>query len=422
MLFLFVPLLLGVITAPFAKPILLRSLEAPPQEFAEGLNATTFRLAILLAGTMLIWSYSMVIRGKDRLVLDPFPVDGADFPSVLAKRLLRQSLGLLLGAIALLTPVASAGHATAFWLAAGTLTGGWLVGIGVGFPLHLAAAKAATSESLEAVLHAIRGENPAMQAAWIYAPGVGLLLCGGGLTFATAATASALVHGSAPLGLLVPPAIGAVCFGFAGRLAHRHWYLASTLVREIDSAYAGLEDPDEAHIAYLEWSARWAPSRLRPHLLRAYRQGWRAMRPWTLAPVLGGGIAAVAGWSQAASAPNEALQISAFTILCAAAVALRMAVREPPGLNEAIGIPTSLLVSARATAVWAWQQPAVLMPLCTVALAHGAHSLQYAAALELLTVVAAILAGVLSPLRTPAVLLYAPSAIALWVLTVGGIS
>ena len=38
------------------------------------------------------------------------------------------------------------------------------------------------------------------------------------------------------------------------------------------------------------------------------------------------------------------------------------------------------------------------------------------------TVVAALLVGVLSPLRTPAVLLYAPSAIALWVLTVGGIS
>jgi hypothetical protein len=146
------------------------------------------------------------------------------------------------------------------------------------------------------------------------------------------------------------------------------------------------------------------------------------MRPWTLAPVLGGGIAAVAGWSRAAAAPNEALQISAFTILCAAAVALRMAAKEPVGLNEAIGVPTTLLVGARAVAVWAWQQPAVVMPMCTVGLAHGGQSLQYAAALEALTVVAAVLAGAVSPLRKTAVLLYAPGAIALWVLTVGGVS
>ena len=416
---LVVPVLLGVFTAPFAEPILLRTLDGNAATVAVGLNATTYRLALVLAGVMLLWSYSLIIRGKDRMVLDPFPVDGASFPPVLARRLLRDSSGLALGAVALLWPVLTAGHTSAFILGASTVIGGWLVGVGVGFPLHLAAASAATSESLEAALQAIRGDNPAMQAAWIYAPGVGLLLCGISLSFATAATTAHLVTGAVPLGILAPPLIGGACYSFAARLSQKNWYLASTLVREIDSAYAATENPEEARIAYLEWTSRWAPETLRPHLLRAYRHGWRALRPWTLAPVLGGVVAGIAGWSRTPGATNDALQIAGFTVLCSAAIALRMAAQEPKVLNEAIGLRASALIASRSLAVWAWQQPAVLLPLFTIGLAHGRDSLHYVAAIEALTIIAACLSAAVSPLKSAGLLVYAPGAIALWVITVG---
>ena len=79
-----------------------------------GLSAVGFRLAVLVAGAMCLHTYTDLVRGSDRPVLDPHPVQARALIEALAYRTAIERIYLpLIGAI-LLLPVGWVGHWGAF--------------------------------------------------------------------------------------------------------------------------------------------------------------------------------------------------------------------------------------------------------------------------------------------------------------------
>ena len=80
-----------------------------------------------------------------------------------------------MGVAALCWPLWSAGPEI-YLTAVGLAAGGWGAGLLMGFPVHLGAVWAAESPGLAGLFNLIRGQNPQLQAALLYAPGAALAL------------------------------------------------------------------------------------------------------------------------------------------------------------------------------------------------------------------------------------------------------
>jgi ABC-type proline/glycine betaine transport system permease subunit len=162
---------------PWFRPVITGLVSSGVYGF--GVEAITFRLAALVACAMSLHTYADLVRGPDRAVLDVHPV----LPRVLLRALawrtgVQRAYLPLMGAVALL-PLGMEGHWDAWLGATGVVLGAWICALGVGFTVHLAGVWAALSPSLAQLLDALRGDNPRMQAALIYAPGVVLVVVGG---------------------------------------------------------------------------------------------------------------------------------------------------------------------------------------------------------------------------------------------------
>ena len=184
-----VPVLAAVVALPWIAPSLLGFLPSPgdavePKLWVPALSNLVSRLANLIAAMVILHSYTDLVRGSDRDVLDVHPVRATALVRAIALRTARTRIYLPVMGGVVLTPVAMGGHMMAYWGAVGVLFAAWLGGLGVGFMVHLGGVWAAFSPRFAALLDAVRGDNPRMQAALIYAPGVALLVVGLGVEFA----------------------------------------------------------------------------------------------------------------------------------------------------------------------------------------------------------------------------------------------
>jgi hypothetical protein len=66
------PVVAAAIAAPWAQSVLLGFLETGRLD--SGLAAIAFRMAVLVAGAMCLHTYGDLVRGSDRPILDPHPV------------------------------------------------------------------------------------------------------------------------------------------------------------------------------------------------------------------------------------------------------------------------------------------------------------------------------------------------------------
>ena len=179
----------------------------------------------------------------------------------------------------------------AYWGAVGVLFAAWLGGLGVGFMVHLGGVWAAFSPRFAALLDAVRGDNPRMQAALIYAPGVALLVVGLGVEFAAIGLGLALTGWSVGWAwVAIPAAVGAAAFATVGPLAERFYVRASLLLAEVDGAW-GQAQTELAESVYLEGLGQrdaeavrarfvWAGAASRIH---ATGGGWLAFSSHSLA-------------------------------------------------------------------------------------------------------------------------------------------
>ena len=412
------PLALGLAAAPLARPVLLWFLDAGDNTFLSGLGGITLRLALVLCGLGLLASHDLAIRGPDRRVLDPHPIQPAHLLPVLRDRLLHEKLGTTLGFCGLLTPLLLA-HPAAFLLASLVLFQGWLCGIGLGFVSQLAAVWATRSPHLEAVFEVLRGANPRMQAALIYAPGLAIGLAGGVLYLATWGLQAVLEGGGLGLpALMAPLALMVAAWVVSPPLAQHQWYPATMIVQEVDAAWEHLQDPEEARRVYLDWAVRWFPGGVQPHLLRSLRQAWRDLRPWGIGAWGIGVLALIAGWTEAPSAPQRVLILTALGVVTLAGLAIRMAERDPPWLGRALPMPIWPVVLARGVTVLGYLQGAIIPGLAAVLVRHPEAFPWLALRLEAVALLGATMAAALSPLRRRAWWLYAPGAMLVWTLTI----
>ncbi len=383
------------------KPVFFSWLEEP-ELLGVGVEGLSLRLALLGCGAMSLHSYTALVRGPDRDVLAPHPVDPALLLPYLLRRTALERLPLACALVTALTPIAAEGHVEAFALGGLVGLGGWLAGLCVGFPIHLASVWAAESPALAGLLEALRGDNPRLQAALIYAPGV--VLAVGGVAIVLAASGARAVIEGDPLGLVrvgAPILWSAVAWVPAGGLARTYHHRTTTLLAEIDARYASVDVEDDERAVYLEWLVRFAPKSLQRELLKELRHGWRGLRTWVTGAWGAGVATALVGWSGRDDAPAQAVAVGGAALLLIGAVGLRLAATDPGWLGQALPVPSAQRGAARALAVLGWMQGVILPTLAAVGLRHGSDdALMVFGALEGVAVVLTSLSAVCS--RAPA--------------------
>jgi len=411
------PVLLGAMAAPLARPILFWFESRAPELFAPGLSGLCLRLGLALCGAGILVVHEQVVRGPERRILDPHPVEPGALVIAMGARLLRATSGLALGACLLLLPLVLQGRMRAFGLSVVVLLGGWLCGLALGFLAQLGAVWAAQHPSMRGLLDLVRGSSPPMQAALIWAPGLAIAACGGALVGATRALPAAMDGNvAASLMLGAPILLAVVGWALVPALARRTWYQATTVVAEVDAAWAQVEDPKAARRVYLEWAARWVPKGLRAHVIRGLRQGWRARRTWVTGAWGLGILGAVAGWTASSDAAPRALLVSGSAVAVLAALAIRMETGDPRWLRPALGLRRDHLIVSRVLVVLAYLQGAILPAVAAVWLRRGVEAVVLLGLLEGLAVVCATIASVLALAGARAWFAYPPLALACWIL------
>lgn len=375
------------------------------------------RLGLVLAAAMSLNSYSVVVRGPDRGVLDLHPLLPGPWFAARFVQLLREQLPWLVAACLLLVPAARLGVSPVLPVIA--LAGAWAAGIGVGVGVNLAAPALALDPQWGPYLDAIRGHNPRLQAALIWAPGAALGVSGTAALVGSTGLEPALrgVWASAPL--LGVPWIAAAAGTWWG------WHRVGTVERipallgEIDAAWSAVETPETRHAVPLDWVVRWAPASLQRDLLRELRHLGRTLKIWqsTGWALLLAAIAA--GWAPAAAGggPLPGVMLGAGALLGLAAV--RAGAQDPPWLEQQLGLDVKRVLLARGIAVWLLVQPAVAGGLLAGLVRNGAWVIGVAAKAEILAFLLALLGAAAGHRwRARGWLGYVPAAALLW--AVGG--
>jgi hypothetical protein len=404
------PVVAAVAAIPLAQDTLFgflpsADLSLDVDQWGAGLSAIATRLANLVAAVVILHSYSDMVRGPDRAVLDVHPVRSRELVMALAMHTLRSRLYLPAAVAVLLLPVGLRGSWVAYGGALGLVFSAWLAGIGVGYLVNLGAVWSAYSDALAQVLDALRGDNPRMQAALIYAPGLALAMVGFSVELGSMGLEAALSGWT--LGFLwlgIPMLLGGIAWAFVGRLADAYYVKASLLLAEVDGAWGAADIAESARVVYLDRLGHD-----RPELRRALRLGWRGLRVYATGGWVAGLLIAVAGWGQ----PSRAVFWGAGATVWVAAVAALMPARDPQWLDDALGVNALRVWLARVVVALAYSV-GVLAPVCAVLmLRHGA----YAESLGLLVVAvvcAVVSASAARRWRETAVWAYAGAALVVW--------
>lgn len=418
------PILALGAAGPVIRPVFMAWLE-DPSAVPSGVAGLSLRLGMLLAGAMSIGTYNALVRGPERAILDPFPAQPRALIRYLAMRTAWERASLPVGAAALLLPILLAGHPVAWLLASSVAAGGWFVGLMAGFTVHLGSVWAAESQALAGILNLIRGQNPQLQAALIYGPGVALGV-GTAAVFGASEGARMVLAGQplGALGLLIPVLVGFLAFLPAGGLAERYHFRTTLILAEIDAAYAVEErDPEEARRVYLEWLVRVLPQSLHLEFLKELRHGWRGLRAWLTGAWGLGLIGLVSAWSSEPSAWGRTLAIAVAAQVAIACVGLRLSTTDPLWLDRTLPQSPRLRLSARALAIFAWLQGVILPPAIALFVRQGgAQALSFIGVTEGAALALCIVSALFSPLRGRGWVPYLLSGLLLWGALVGGLA
>jgi hypothetical protein len=379
---------------------------------ALGTRELSLRLALLLVALLALSTFSSLVRGPDRGIIDLHPLKPDLWLKARLPRLALDRLSWLASALILLLPLYQSPEALA--AAAVLLGGAWFSGIGLGTGINLSASSIAFSPGWAPVLDAIRGANPRSQAAFLYAPGTALALAGLcliGAALGLEAGLSGKTEGFLLLGLPFLSGLAGLRLAWRGRASLT---LTATTLSEVDAAWAEAEDPKEARAVYLEWTVRLFPPSVARYLLLDLRNGWRAGRLWISLGFGLGALSTINAWGSGSAA-------SLVASVSAAVIGLIGCVIEANNPSLPLLQPASARLGARAIAVFFWLQPPLLGAALSLTLRQGLGvALGTLALLELRGILLAILSGALAIwLSTKGNLLYLPISliIALWSLS-----
>ena len=368
------PVLAAAAAAPLAEPVLFDFIDAGA--ISAGVEGLALRGGGLVVAALSLHTYADLVRGPDRAVLDPHPVQARPLLWAIAWSTARDRLYLPIGLAVLAAPLLLAGHHVAWLGLVGVLLGAYAAGLGVGFAVHLGAIWVGRSASLARLLDLLRGDNPRMQAALIYAPGAALVVAGLAVTLGAAGLRGALDGRPAGWAWALSPAVlGIAGFALALPLAERFYVRATALLTEVDGQVDHRIAAEGARGAagaspepvYLEWTAGGR----REHL-RALRQAWRSHRAWAFAAWLLGLSTLLAVWSDEVDVTARIFAVAGGGGLLMAALPLRLAEGDPPWLDRALGLRPGAVAAGRALTAVGYAQ-GVVLPGLLGALRHPAR-------------------------------------------------
>ena len=385
------------------------------EQWVPGLTAVVTRFANLVAAAVILHSYADLVRGPDRSILDVHPIQPRPLVVAIARHTVLGRLYLPLMAAVLLLPIGMDASWVAYAGSVGLVVGGWIAGIGIGFMVNLGAVWAAYSPSFSGLLEAVRGQNPKMQAALIYAPGVALLMVGLSVEFGAIGLESALMGWSVGWAWLgIPVASGLAAWSLVGRLADRYYVRASLLLAEVEGAWGQQEQATAAGVVYMQ-----RVGRDRPELMRALRNGWRAQRLYATGGWILGLLLATMCWSDS----RVASVWGAGAVVLVSAVATRLVESDPQWLDEALGVSSRAVDGARAVVAVLYSM-GVWAPIgVTLVLQYGTEGVRITAGLFALSIIAAWMASWCgSRWRDRGMWAYGASGIVTWACFVGVMS
>jgi len=366
------PLLATLVLVPLVRPVFLSFLEQPKSTWADGMAGIVLRAGIAIIGVLSIDLYGALVRGEDRKVLAGLPVDPAQVVAYEVIRVTGERWWLLPASALLLAPVAYAG-AVALWAwGVVALVGCWVLAVAVSSAVHLLAIDVAENPKWAPTLDLIRGHNPRPQAAFIYAPGV-VLLVAGLIVSQAASGAAAVAQGewSGLVWLVLPWPLAAFAASRVPALARANWFQGSAILAEIDARYAALDSREDAAAVYLDWTVRFAPARVSLYALKDLRHGWRGRRSLITGAWLIGVGALAAGWTGAAVGPSRAAVVSVAGVWLVSALGVLLESDEPEFLRVWLREPSSARWVARVLVLLAWVQPCIWLAVAAVTMRRG---------------------------------------------------
>jgi hypothetical protein len=340
-------------------------------------DALVLRVTLLLVAALALASFDALVRSPDAAMLETLPVDGRAWFTAAYPRVALDHAAWPLAAMALLA--APAPSAWTWGLGCAVVAGAFVAALGLGAAVNLGAAGVARAPGWQPLLDAVRGSNPRVQAALLWAPGVAVAGAGllvivacAGLAEGLSATPSSW---SAPA-ILVPLAGGGLGLWAATRSA-RDLPRAAAVLGEIDAAYALADAAAEPHRVYGERLADRLGGRLGSELRRELRHAWRAHRPWVHGAWGLGFLAAWVAWVRGPSWVMTGL----VGLALAAIIGARMRGTDP--VLADVLLPRAGRRRARLLAIALVAAPPFLLPSLAGVLRAGADALPGAGALAL---------------------------------------
>lgn len=410
---------------PLVEPVFLGFLAGPQQIWAEGLEAVVLRACVIVIGLLSLDVYSAMIRSPDRHILDILPVDPAAVATYSVVRVGWERLWVLPVLGVLLGPLWWSGDPWLWGTAMLCVAGAYMIGLTGSATMHLLAVQIAESPRAAPLLDLLRGQNPRAQAAFLYAPGAVLAVCG--VVIGAASGGAAQVWQGNTSGwpyLMAPIALAVLGWPAVPRLAKRSWFRASVVLSEIDARYARLIDREEARRVYLDWTLRFLPDGLVPYALKDLRHGWRARRGWISGSWAIGVGAAIVTWRSDPTAALHGAAVAAAGAWLCLAVGVLLDRDDPPFLQSWLGNGGASGGWARLVVLVGWGQALPWLPALAVAIRHGmAAAISTWVFAQAAVVAASLLATVCGRMGRRGVFLYAPAAAigaaggAAWLLT-----
>ena len=381
-----------------------------------GAGSVAARLGLALAALAAFQSYSVLVRGEDRGVVDLHPLLPRLWVTARAGVLLRALLPWMVAAVVLLAPLATVSPA-AFLATAVATTGSTLAGAAIGAGVNLTAPRIALDPRWAPVLDAIRGHNPRMQAALIWAPGVALSLAG----------SAALAASSGVTLMLDGRALGAVLLAvpFVSAAIGARWALSGApgivrlpaLLGEIEAAWSQVDMAEDHHAVYLEWTIRHAPPRLRRDTLRELRHVWRGLRTWATGSWALAFASGLAAWTPGTDGIDRWRTLTLGALVVMGFIGVRLAATDPSWLQETLGLRRTPVATARLLALLLLMQPVLLTGAATLGIRHGVGALAGVIRMELAALVLAALGAVTGEVaRARGAWVYVPAALLVWVI------
>ena len=331
------------------------------------MSTILFRYAVFLSAVTSFVCYQDIIRDSIRVILEPYPIEGnEDFFWALIVHTISKTFPYCLSVLLLFVPMLwYRDEYFIIWIyMAFFFLMVWISSVFVGYAVSLGAIFCAKSPSMQPYLDLIRGNNPRVQAAFLYVPGVSLFCIGFSISFSSTALVYLVqTRGGVLMWIFF---VSPLVLGLISSILSKNWmktyYAEGSIVRNDIDAHWNILDREnqegEDRIAYLEFLSKNSPE-----LKRNLRQGWREFRIWAMGTWLLGMFLAFYCYQ---GEREFALQLALLASIFIAGLPTQLQQGDPLWLETQLPLPQKNIHWSRSLVAIFYAQGAIIPLLCVI--------------------------------------------------------